>query len=138
MSRSVRERVKDIARQAIVGGIRAGQKTRLGRVVQRQLIESAMGEHRHVMHDGLALRFSAPNALCARRADTFSSKEPETLEWIDTVPEGAVLWDVGANVGLYSVYAALRRKCRVFASSRRCSISNCWHGMSASTMCRIT
>lgn len=37
----------------------------------------------------------------------FSSHEPETLAWIDGFAKGDVLWDVGANVGVYSLYAAL-------------------------------
>jgi len=45
----------------------------------------------------------------------FATKEPETLEWIDRIPEKSVLWDIGANVGLYSCYAAKARGCRVFA-----------------------
>jgi len=47
--------------------------------------------------------------------DTFSTKEPETLEWIDKIPQGSVIWDVGANIGLYTCYAAKARGCRVFA-----------------------
>ena len=43
------------------------------------------------------------------------TKEPETLDWIDTMAEGSALVDVGANVGLYSVYAAKARKCQVYA-----------------------
>jgi FkbM family methyltransferase len=44
------------------------------------------------------------------RADTFDSKEPDTLDWIDSfVKPGDVLYDVGANIGQYSLYAA--RKC---------------------------
>ena len=34
-----------------------------------------------------------------------------SLEWIDQIPEGAVLWDDRANVGLFSVYAAKTGKC---------------------------
>ena len=49
------------------------------------------------------------------RAATFLSKEPETLEWIDSIPDNCVLWDVGANIGLYSVYAAKMRGCKVYA-----------------------
>ena len=39
------------------------------------------------------------------RARTFESKEPETLRWIDGFPAGSALLDVGANVGVYSLYA---------------------------------
>lgn len=41
------------------------------------------------------------------RALNFSVREPETLAWIDTFEPG-VFWDVGANVGVYSLYCAAR------------------------------
>ena len=45
------------------------------------------------------------------RADTFDSKEPDTLDWIDTcIRPGDVLYDVGANIGQYSLYAAKQCK----------------------------
>jgi len=42
------------------------------------------------------------------RYDTLAEKEPETIEWIDTFQQGDIFWDVGANVGIYSVYAGAR------------------------------
>jgi FkbM family methyltransferase len=42
------------------------------------------------------------------RALSFHSKEPETLEWIDTFQAGDVLWDIGANIGCYTLYAAVK------------------------------
>jgi len=42
------------------------------------------------------------------RFDTLLEKEPETIEWIDGFAPGDTLWDIGANVGIYSIYAALR------------------------------
>ena len=54
----------------------------------------------------------------AWRAETYATKEPDTIAWIDAfVREGEILYDVGANIGQYSLYAArrLRGKCRVFA-----------------------
>ena len=63
----------------------------------------------------LEMCFSVPNELNHFRVTTFAAKEPETLEWIDRLPEGCVLWDIGANVGFYTVYSTLRRKCRVVA-----------------------
>lgn len=51
------------------------------------------------------LQFYTPNSLCLYRAESFSDKEPETLEWIEEFGKGeAVLFDIGANVGLYSIY----------------------------------
>lgn len=42
------------------------------------------------------------------RYDTLLEKEPETIEWIDTFRAGETLWDIGANVGIYSIYAGVK------------------------------
>jgi len=42
------------------------------------------------------------------RYDTLLEKEPETIAWIDSFAPGDIFWDVGANVGIYSIYAAAR------------------------------
>lgn len=63
----------------------------------------------------IAIRISTPNEH--HRADTYATKEPETLEWLrENLRDGDVFYDVGANIGIYSLYAAkLRPGCRVFA-----------------------
>jgi FkbM family methyltransferase len=63
---------------------------------------------RTVENRGVKYHFSCPNELVKWRVDTFFTKEPETLEWIDTFSAGDVLFDIGANIGLYTVYAAKR------------------------------
>lgn len=40
------------------------------------------------------------------RHDTFWEKEPECLEWIKSFSPHDVFFDVGANVGVYSLYAS--------------------------------
>jgi FkbM family methyltransferase len=40
------------------------------------------------------------------RRDTFWTKEPETIAWIESFEDGKTFFDVGANIGLYSLYAA--------------------------------
>ena len=42
------------------------------------------------------------------RYATLLDKEPETIEWIDGFEPGDTLWDIGANVGIYSVYAGVK------------------------------
>jgi len=42
------------------------------------------------------------------RYDTLLEKEPETIEWIDTFEPGDTVWDIGANVGIYSIYAGVK------------------------------
>lgn len=37
-----------------------------------------------------------------------ASREPETIAWIDAFEAPAVFWDIGANVGQFALYAALR------------------------------
>jgi len=56
------------------------------------------------------IKFFVPNQLIERRVDTYFSKEPETLEWIDSFEkkENLIFWDIGENVGLYSIYNSLK------------------------------
>lgn len=52
------------------------------------------------------------------RANSFNEKEPDTLDWIDTwFRPGETIYDVGANIGQYSLYAArkLDGKARILA-----------------------
>jgi FkbM family methyltransferase len=48
------------------------------------------------------------------RVETFWTKEPETIAWIDSFLPGESFLDVGANIGLYSLYAA-SKGCKVLA-----------------------
>jgi FkbM family methyltransferase len=62
------------------------------------------------------LRFYAlKSAYAASAVARFHTDEPETLEWIDSFRDGEIFWDVGANIGVYSLYAALNPKITVYA-----------------------
>ena len=88
--------------------------TKIGSYINEVIIDNVMNRVISVNHQDIQLKFSVPNWIARWRADTFSDKEPETLEWIDKISKESVLWDIGANVGLYSCYAA-KRGVRVFA-----------------------
>src|SRR6266446_5011490 len=60
------------------------------------------------------IRFYCPTGFCVWRTQTLLTKEPQTIAWIDAMEHGAILWDIGANVGCYSLYAA-KRGLRVIA-----------------------
>jgi FkbM family methyltransferase len=69
----------------------------------------------HVQHEGKTISYLTPNTFLKWRVDTLYTKEPCTLEWIAGFGAGEVLVDVGANVGMYTVWAAMTRGARVFA-----------------------
>ncbi|MDF1792490.1 MAG: FkbM family methyltransferase [Thalassobaculaceae bacterium] len=62
-----------------------------------------------------AFQMYTPNRVCVWRVLSYFSKEPETISWLNAMPQGAVLFDVGANIGLYSVWAAFVRGATVYA-----------------------
>lgn len=68
-----------------------------------------------VEHDGTKAKFYTPNETTQWRVKTLITKEPATIKWIDTFEEGEILWDIGANVGGYTVWASARRKVKVYA-----------------------
>ena len=56
---------------------------------------------------GHVILLDVESAIEDYRANTYEIKEPETLEWIERFCQpGDVMYDVGANVGLYSLFAA--------------------------------
>lgn len=59
--------------------------------------------------------FYVPNKLIKFRVNTFYSKEPETLEWIDSFEKGSCFWDIGANIGLYSIYCGVRKNAEIYS-----------------------
>ncbi len=58
------------------------------------------------------VNFYSPNEICNWRYKTLFTKEPETLEWINKFKksDNLVFWDIGANIGIYSIYAAIFHK----------------------------
>lgn len=90
-------------------------KYKAGRFFMQYVVESTMLQVFKVENKNIKIFFQTPNWLNRYRSETFFTKEPETLDWIDNMIENSILWDIGANVGLYSVYAAKKKNCRVYS-----------------------
>ncbi len=90
-------------------------KINAGRYFIDKLCNAILHEKKTIKHNDLEFKFYVPNRLNFFRINTFSTKEPETLEWIDTFKKKSVFWDIGANIGLYSCYAVKRADCQVYA-----------------------
>jgi FkbM family methyltransferase len=64
---------------------------------------------------GIAIRFAVSNPRLRIWAERFEEIEPELLDLIDSLPEQTIFYDCGASIGLFSLYAAIARRARVFA-----------------------
>ena len=62
-----------------------------------------------------SISYCVPNRLVLGRVETVLEKEPETIAWIEGFAADDVFVDVGANVGLYALWAAVVAGARVFA-----------------------
>ena len=51
--------------------------------------------------------FFIPNSFTKYRLVNFFNKEPDTLNWIDNFKKKTIFFDIGANNGNYSIYAAV-------------------------------
>ncbi len=65
--------------------------------------------------DGKSIRYAEAGNLVHARVSTIFVKEPSTIPWLEAMQPDEVLVDIGANVGLYSIYAAAFSGCRVYA-----------------------
>ncbi|HEY0221117.1 MAG TPA: FkbM family methyltransferase [Candidatus Paceibacterota bacterium] len=57
------------------------------------------------------------NSKELRRVRSYEKKEPNTIKWLkDSIKSGDILYDIGANIGLYSIFPAIfEPKCKVFS-----------------------
>ena len=82
----------------------------LSALINRILHEVTTVETKHG-----SLIFHTPTWLPRYRANTILAKEPETIAWIESFAPNSIFYDVGANVGIYSIYAAKAGNCKVIA-----------------------
>ena len=73
----------------------------------RTLVEAGTSE----VSTKFGLLFFVP----AANAIQLMAHEPETVEWIETFTDGDVYWDIGANIGVFALYAGLKPRVRVLA-----------------------
>ena len=61
------------------------------------------------------LTFAIQSGKTRRRVLRLLDKEPETIRWLDSLAPSSVFWDIGANTGGFSLYAALVPEIQVVA-----------------------
>jgi FkbM family methyltransferase len=88
-------------------------------LMRQNLIDVIDNDIREVCHQNpneqIRFKLYTPNTICAFRYNTFSSKEPEMLEWIDEYGGDGTFYDIGANIGIYSLYYAKSKTGSVYS-----------------------
>ena len=111
-----------LIRSSISKSIELFHKFHYGRKILYEINNKIRSNWLAITHENIQLKFFVPNRMNYFRTITFSTKEPETLEWINSFDKNPIFWDIGANVGIYSIYAAKKKNCSVF--SFRLSVFN--------------
>ena len=75
----------------------------------KEYIESK--SYKKITIQNTKIKFFVPNKAVNLRVKRFYSKEPGTLEWIDNFNnDNIIFWDIGSNIGLFSIYASIKHK----------------------------
>jgi FkbM family methyltransferase len=99
---------------ALVEGLTAPQRPWRRADTRLRVADALIPRHEiATRHGRLAFVTSHPEGLQYPRE--LLGREPETIDWIDSFEPPCRFWDVGANVGTYALYAALRPGISVLA-----------------------
>lgn len=92
------------------------QRFRLGRTLISMTTRFAISQTASTKIRDVTVHYSTIEFswLKSRFEDT-PPLEPTTLQWIDEATENSVLWDIGANIGSYVIYAGLKKNMKVVA-----------------------
>ena len=88
---------------------------KLGIYISDSFLNSKINHSKGISIKNINFLLHTPTYLTKYRYRTFFSKEPETIEWIDNFEKDSVFFDIGANVGLYSIYASVSKNSKVFS-----------------------
>ena len=72
-----------------------------------------LNEKKHkFIFKNLEIKINTNDEIVFRRWKAFerNGKEEDTIKWIDEFEDNKVFYDIGANVGTFSVYASLKKK----------------------------
>ncbi len=61
------------------------------------------------------IKFNIVNKDTLWRAQTFYTKEPITIKWIRSFEKNKVFFDIGANIGIYSIFSAIINSSHVYS-----------------------
>ncbi len=68
--------------------------------------------------DGRKIAFCDNSRATSAQIRGLPKSEPDTIAWIEAMPEDGVLWDIGANIGFFSLYAGV-----VLGGGRECVVA---------------
>ncbi len=71
-----------------------------------------------VMQDPISskkMSYIVSNDMTLYRARTLFTKEPFTIDWLRSFKKDSIFYDIGANVGMYSIFAACISKANVYS-----------------------
>ena len=84
-------------------------------LLKKRVVDGEEFVYAELAFAGKTVRYSISTPATKWRVQTLFTKEPGTLDWIHSFRPGDVYVDVGANVGMYSVYAGVVAGARVYA-----------------------
>ena len=87
----------------------------LGIYISDSFLNSKINHTKKISIKNINFLLHTPTYLTNYRYKTLFTKEPETIEWIDNFKKDSVFYDIGANVGLYSIYASISKNSKVFS-----------------------
>mgnify|MGYP001219147526 FL=1 len=61
------------------------------------------------------IKYCTPNLMTLDRVWNLFHAEPVTIQWILNFEKNEILFDIGANVGTYTIFASIMKQARVFA-----------------------
>ena len=70
-----------------------------------------------ISYNSIDISYAPSNNIVKRRWLKFEKdgKEKNTIDWINSFKDHEVFFDIGANIGVFSIYAGLKHKIKIYA-----------------------